>query len=216
MCVQHATGELAHDQVFELINLLDLTTIKHLCSTNRYYRTICRDNRFTDLIQRKYREYRKRREKGINEFENILKTIRGPTTINYYLESKHSLHFYVKIRTNRTTGMRSIYIDDLIEQAEDKSIDKYILAQLFNRETGMTLDSLLKMSQDELIDLIGTEEEFESAKDPLDYYLEQHNFKIFKQRNNLEIIFYEPSDEQIQFIIRTIYDQDYDPKITLT
>ncbi len=242
MYSQYTTGELQRDQIFDIINKLDFNSIRELCKSNNYYTQICKEERFKNIVQRKYKEHQNKIDQGINNFNNILKSIYRSTTINYYIDQNHSIHFYTRITRARSTGIRSLEIYDIIEQGKNISLNEYILAKLFLLAAKINMNDLFQLSRTKLIELIATEqdkeakelgiktkltkegrirgmqqvpEEFYNYQSNIDYFLERYNFKTFKQQNNLQIIFYEPSSEQIEFIIRNIYNIYSNPKITI-
>ena len=54
MYFQHPTGN--PDSIYEYASRLDYISLKNLCSTNIYFRDLCRTERFSQLIRQKYQQ----------------------------------------------------------------------------------------------------------------------------------------------------------------
>ena len=131
------------DSLFQTAQTLSFDDLKHLCQTNRAYRTLCSEPRFQALIQRRYSEEIQ------TKIENIFDDIEDMD-----LTLKYELIRYTETPTMRAHGLKlqkgaTGKIESVEESILGIPLEKSLIYRLYKKKTGFP--GIENLSQKEFI-----------------------------------------------------------------
>ena len=226
MYFQHPTGEIARDQLAEIFNQLEFMDIRRLCQSNNTFRQICREKPFSHIVARKYDQHEEIINKGLDDYIKRYNSLNKFGTIIYDLGNNHTIRIII-----RKYGGVS---DDITayEEAFNLPLNELILSNVLINEINMNIVDLDKLSKDELIDLymelkykstgnMDMDNISERMQQKFDYngtmriFLERYHIFVVDGTRHKWVQFQLTSDEQLKFIIKSIYSDYSNPIVSV-